>query len=298
MADEQAEALKAKIEGEAAAAAAAAQASLQEQVNSLAEKLIKATDTVAAASEAVAQRQAPVAANAVTPERFAESIEKAIEASGGKTSAGVITALQQAIPAVLSTQAAANAGIQKQLAMADPTLRDAKGTPLMKRFEKEITAFIKQNGLTDQYLEQRGYGDIVTLVAAKDTAFQAERNKAVIDEYVAAQKKEVKPAAGAVAVEGVQIGQVAPQVAAQSEEQAIAAIKVDDEQASLLHQRYRLSKADVQRQKHEIAQQFERYGAQGIRQLGGIPVCDLSTVPVEHPVPGRAQRFVQLIDND
>lgn len=290
-----------KIAADASAANAAAQANLSTQIQDLQEKLLGATGALGNAAERIAEASRgaitpPVAASALTEDQFAAAIDEAVAAKGGNVSAGVIKALKDVLPGIAAGQFSQGATVNRALATNDPTLKDGKGVPLMTRFDKEIRSYIKERGITDQYLAQFGYGDIVAHVAQRDAGYQAERKQAVIDEYKAAQDKLRTAAPGVVTGgEGVNVGgNVAPPAAQLTEDQQIAAIEVPKQQEALLTKRYGLTKSDIQRQKFEMRQMEAIHGAEGLRQLGGMPVVSLDVMTMDAGVPGgRAPRKVE-----
>jgi hypothetical protein len=162
--------------------------------------------------------------------------------------------------------------------------RDPDMGPLMKRYSKQIDTKIRDLNITDAYLSQYGYEGIARAVASEDPAYLEERATVIADKKIAerdaAAAKAAKPAPAArTPVEGVHAGSVsAPRAPAATEEAAIRAVEVsaaDVEQGRLL---FGMSEDDIKRQRWEIQQQEARYGAFGIKQLGGVPICELSDI--------------------
>jgi len=284
------------IEGQvkADAGAAAQPDKLAEAIDALAAKLQGIPEQAAEQARAAMAAQ-PATQPAWTPEQFADTLDAVVEKSGGKIGPAIVEALRQAGPAMLQQQAESAASIKRDLAARDPKLVfPGSNVPLVEKYTKEIDSYIKANNIPANYLAQKGYGEIAELIALKDPAYREALGAQAVERYKAEQAKGAgKPAA--TAVEGVHVGDVpVGSKPAPSVEAEIASIKVDPLQARLCKDRYRLTENDIRRQKWEIEQQVKKHGEDGIRQMGGVPVCEMEDVPIEAPVPGRAQRKIEL----
>jgi len=177
----------------------------------------------------------------------------------------------------------AAAQLNRRIAEKDPDVGR-----LYKRYRDKVEARATELG-GDIYIAEKGLESVIRSVASEDPAYIDEIADARVAEKIAARdaaaaaeaaKKAAEAAAAAPArrppTETIHTGVVgAPAAAAPSEEEAIRAIEISDEDAALAKTIFRMTPTDVKRQRHEIAKMERKYGPIGIKNLGGVPICEL-----------------------
>lgn len=244
-----------------------------------------ATDELVArlAAEIRNAAPAPVPVSPVAPTR--EALLKKLD-EVGKEGAGRYT--EELAQTILMPMQAGNiraaAQINRRIVERDPALAS-----LYKRFRKEVDARAAELG-GDAYIAEKGLDSVIRSVAAEDPTYVDEVAETRANEKVAKRDAEAKVAADAAAAaaaagaprraptETVNAGTVpAPSTPEPTEEEEIRRIEVTEEDSRLARAIFRMTPTDVKRQRHEIAKMERKYGALGIKQLGGVPIVELST---------------------
>lgn len=174
--------------------------------------------------------------------------------------------------------------------------KDPETGKLYKRYRDKVEARVAELG-GDAYIAEKGLDGIVRSVAAEDPVYIDEIADARLAEKVAAIEAAQKAKAAEEAAAGrrpptetVHAGAApAPAAHVPTEEEAIAKIEVSDEDATLARAIFRMTPTDVRRQRHEIAKMERRYGPIGIKQLGGVPIVELSTMRTGNGSPYPAE---------
>jgi hypothetical protein len=165
--------------------------------------------------------------------------------------------------------------------------------PLYKRFKDAVEARATELG-GDAYIAEKGLEGVIRAVAAEDPAYTEEVVESRLQARIAAieaekAKKQAEAAASAAAAAGarpptetVHAGAApAPASAAPSEADEIARIAISDEDAKLGRAIFRMTPGEIRVQRHQIAKMEAKYGVIGIKQLGGVPICELRDCVVD-----------------
>lgn len=238
---------------------------------------------------------APTSAAPAAPSR--EALLKRLD-EVGKEGAGRYT--EELVNTVLMPMQAGNIRVAAQLNRRSAE-RDPDLGRLYKRFHKQVEARAAELG-GDAYIAEKGLDSVIRSVAAEDPAYMDEITETRANEKVAKREAEAKAAADKAAAEAaaatparrptetVHSGVVpAPSTPEPTEEEEIRKIDVSEDDARLARAIFRMTPTDVKRQRHEIAKMERRYGALGIKQLGGVPIVDLATCSTgtgAYPVDG------------
>lgn len=177
---------------------------------------------------------------------------------------------------------AQNARLRKELAASDPVLKK-----ILNKYPKQVDEKIKALGLNDATLAERGYGDVIRAVAAEldpsllmpEPAPEAKKPEPVVAPAPA-------PAAPAVVtpVESVYSGPVsAPPTPSKGVDEQIAEVKVEPREAKFMRDNFDMSEGEVKKQRYEIAKAYEKYGEDGIKRIGGVPVCSFGDMGLPEP---------------
>lgn len=244
------------------------------------------TDTLVARLAAEIRKPAP----ATPPSR--EALLKDLDEAGKKGAGEYTKALaDNVLVPMQASNVRAAAQINRRIVEKDSAVG-----PLYKRYRKEVEARAAELG-GDAYIAEKGLESVIRSVAAEDPAYVEElaetRANAKIAEREAAakaatekeeQEKAARAAAARPPVEKVHAGAApAPSAPEASEEEEIKAIQVTDADADIARRVFRITANDVRQQRHQIAKMEKKYGALGIRQLGGIPICTMADIGLPEP---------------
>lgn len=261
-----------------AAATAAAGATLDTAINELVDKIKSGSARIdAATASAPAPQVAPVAPAPVYNE---EKVRRDVEELGLPKGTEKLL-LDFARNVVLPQQA--NALATAARARRTEALVDPKLAPLMKRYGTKVDEFIKSEGITDAYLAEKGYGRILSVLAAEDSDYEKERVEARAQELA---KELAKPAAspsptphGRAPLETAAPPAPVRAAASATEEDELRSIEVntqDEESARKLG----LTVTDIRKQRLYERKVTKRYGERGLQVLGGMPVMDITEMGI------------------
>lgn len=257
------------VASESAAATARAGASLDAAIEDLVGKIRSGSARIDAAAASTPTPQAPPVAAA--PVYNEDKVRKDVEALGlpaGTEKLLIDFARNVVLPQQASALATA-ARSRRTEALVDPKLG-----PLMKRYSAKVDEFIKAEGITDAYLAEKGFGRILSVLAAEDADYEKERIEARAEEL--AKERAPKPAAPARApLESASVPAAPRAAAAPTEEDEIRAIEVDERDADA-GRKLGLSVTDIRKQRLYERKMTRKYGERGLQVAGGMPIADLA----------------------
>jgi hypothetical protein len=240
--------------------------------------------TIRAASDTLKAATPAPAAPAAEPLSEAKLDQAADPQAGGSVGKAIGTFAREGVMPVVMDANTKMSNIRKEMAERDPATK-----PLMIRFAKEIEAEAKRRGGV-LYTAEHGFEGLAIEIANRDPKYRAEVVEAEVQRRLAEEKAKQPAAAPTTTAapartEGVQAGAVAPTAPAAplSGAAAISAIEVTAEDVEFNRKAFGISKQDVQKQRYEIEQLEKKYGAHGLRQLGGIPICTLAECGIPEP---------------
>lgn len=271
-----------QVAADNAAATAKASENMSAQIDKLAQQIESGTLRLREAAERV-NSPAPVQPVAQAPLTEAELTKIADERGVGAAITEHIKRVEA--PAFMSLLAQ-NASLQKTNASRDPVLGK-----IMKKYGKEVDAKIRELGVNDAYLAEKGYDSIIRLVAAEnDPAMLMPEVPAPAASAPAPKPAPVAtPAAPAVvqppmSVEGVYSGPVvATPTPSRSEEEEIRAVPVERREVAFVSEHFDMTEGDLKKQRYEITQINKKYGEDGLKRIGGTPICSFKDIGFPEP---------------
>ncbi len=190
---------------------------------------------------------------------------------------------------------AAAANMQKSAIKSDPDTG-----VLFKRFEKQIEAKVKAEGITNAYIAEHGYSGLLGAVAGSDEGYQKEKAEArateLFEEWKTGQQGQPggpgkapasnvptpRPATeGVAAVPG---GAIAP-LATPNREDAIRAVEMSPEEERFQREQFGMGPHEARVARYEMGKMVEKYGEHGIRKMGGVPIATLKQMGLQGDIP-------------
>ena len=273
-----------QVAADNAAATAKAADNLSTQIDSLAKQIESGTLRLREASDRVSAPQTvqPVAAAPLTE---AELTKIADERGVGAAITEHIKRVEA--PAFMSLLAQ-NANLQRKNAERDPMLGK-----VLKKYGKEVEAKIRELGINDAYLAEKGYDSIVKLVAAENdpALLMPDAPAPNAPAPAPAPKAPAAPAAPAPAIvaplpsaEGVYNGPVVATPAPnRSVEDEIRAVPVERREVDFVRDVFDMTEADLKKQRYEMQQNTKKYGEDGLKRIGGMPICTFGDIGFPEP---------------
>lgn len=246
---------------------AEAEAGVAEAVESSISKLIDQINAGTMKLQEVNARPAAPAQPAVQPPLITrESLNKIADEKG------VGEALGTFVEGVLLPQMAQNLESDARKARREIE-RDPQLGALAIKNRAAIDEFRKSRGLSDAYVVQYGYEDILKVV---DPSGFVEATKPKTEPT----KEKTALGSGAPRGESVQRGPVIPpNSSGKTREDAINAVEVTDAERRALGTYFGMEDPDIKREKFEIADWEKRLEPSGgFQSIGGIPICTLQEV--------------------
>jgi 2-oxoglutarate dehydrogenase E2 component (dihydrolipoamide succinyltransferase) len=271
-----------QVAADNAAATAKAADNLSTQIDSLAKQIESGTLRLREASDRVSAPQVvqPVAAAPLTE---AELTKIADERGVGAAITEHIKRVEA--PAFMSLLSQ-NANLQRKNAERDPMLGK-----VLKKYGKEVEAKIRELGINDAYLAEKGYDSIVKLVAAENDPALLMPDAPAPTAPAPAPKAPAAPAAPAPVIvaplpsaEGVYNGPVVSTPAPnRSVEDEIRAVPVERREVDFVRDVFDMTEADLKKQRYEMQQNTKKYGEDGLKRIGGMPICTFGDIGFPEP---------------
>jgi len=280
--------------------AAAAQGDASDELKTTVDSLVNALKQGTA--DMTQMRADYVAPQTVTPGPAApaftpDSIKELISEKGAEegVSEAFVRFAENVILPMKNDSIAAAANMQKAAIKADPDTG-----VLFKRFEKKIAAKIKEEGITDAYIAQRGYASLLEAVAGSDAGYQKEKAETrateLFEEWKVGQQGQPggpsptpasnvptpRPATeGVAAVPG---GVIAPLVTPNRAD-SIRAVEMSPDEERFQREQFGMGPHEARVARYEMDQMRTKYGDHGIRRMGGVPIATLKQLGLQGDIP-------------